>query len=125
MDLLMEELIIFINKFCNMADIAPVCEGAVQHIASKRFEIGGIDLTNLLAQELHKSNPSVIIDISEVEKLKEQYACCAEDQTTFEEIQNSCQIEQHILPDGQVFILNMTSNLFFFLCIICIYAYLL
>ncbi|URE33406.1 Actin-related protein [Musa troglodytarum] len=27
-------------------DIAPVCEGAVQHIASKRFQIGGIDLTN-------------------------------------------------------------------------------
>ncbi|KAG1348012.1 actin-related protein 7 [Cocos nucifera] len=100
-DLLMEELIIYINKFYNMLDIAPVCEGAVQHIASKRFEIGGIDLTNLLAQELHKSNPSVNIDISEVEKLKEQYACCAEDQTAFEEIQNSCQKEQHTLPDGQ------------------------
>lgn len=83
-------------------DIAPVCEGAVQHIASKRFEIGGTELTNLLAQELRKSNPSVSIDISEVEKLKEQYACCAEDQTAFEEIQNSCQKEQHTLPDGQV-----------------------
>ncbi|XP_008804695.1 actin-related protein 7 [Phoenix dactylifera] len=83
-------------------DIAPVCEGAVQHIASKRFEIGGIDLTNLLAQKLHKSNPSVNFDISEVEKLKEQYACCAEDQTAFEEIQNSCPKEQHTLPDGQV-----------------------
>ncbi|XP_073005214.1 actin-related protein 7 [Typha latifolia] len=83
-------------------DIAPVCEGAVQHIASKRFEVGGIDLTNLLAQELRKSNPSVNIDISEVEKLKEIYACCAEDQAAFEGIRNSCQKEKHTLPDGQV-----------------------
>ncbi|KAM0936142.1 putative Actin family, ATPase, nucleotide binding domain-containing protein [Dioscorea sansibarensis] len=83
-------------------DIAPVCEGAVQHIASKRFEIGGIDLTKLLAQELHKSNPMVNIDISVVEKLKEQYACCAEDQDDFEETQKSCQTEKHTLPDGQV-----------------------
>lgn len=83
-------------------DIAPVCEGAVQHIASKRFEIGGIDLTKLLAQELHKSNPLAKIDFSEIEKLKEQYACCAGDQTAFEETQNSCQKETHTLPDGQV-----------------------
>ncbi|XP_020271536.1 actin-related protein 7-like [Asparagus officinalis] len=85
-----------------IADIAPVCEGAVQHIASKRFEIGGIDLTKLLAQELHKSNPLVNIDFSEVEKLKERYSCCAEDQTAFEKTQNSCQRETHTLPDGQV-----------------------
>lgn len=83
-------------------DIAPVCEGAVHHIASKRFEIGGIDLTNLFARELQKSNPLVNIDISEIEKLKEQYACCAEDQSTFDETQNSCQTEKHTLPDGQV-----------------------
>lgn len=40
-----------------LTDTAPVCEGDVQHITSKRFESGGVDLTNLLAQELHKSNP--------------------------------------------------------------------
>ncbi|XP_042375432.1 actin-related protein 7-like [Zingiber officinale] len=82
-------------------DIALVCEGAVQHIASKRFQIGGIDLTNLLAQKLKKSNPLVKIDISEVEKLKEQYACCAEDQTSFEETETKCPTETHTLPDGQ------------------------
>ncbi|XP_010258652.1 PREDICTED: actin-related protein 7 [Nelumbo nucifera] len=83
-------------------DIAPVYEGAVQHIASKRFEIGGIDLTNLMAQELHKSNPMVNISISDVERLKEQYACCAEDQAAYGETEKSCQEEQHTLPDGQV-----------------------
>uniref|UniRef100_A0A803MMX1 Actin-related protein 7 n=1 Tax=Chenopodium quinoa TaxID=63459 RepID=A0A803MMX1_CHEQI len=41
-------------------DIAPVIEGAVHHISSRRFEVGGIDLTKLLAQELGKSNPEVI-----------------------------------------------------------------
>ena len=30
-------------------DIAPVIKGAVQHITSRRFEIGGVDLTKLLA----------------------------------------------------------------------------
>ncbi|KAM0924833.1 hypothetical protein ACQ4PT_004741 [Festuca glaucescens] len=83
-------------------DIAPVCEGAVQHVASKRFEIGGTDLTNLFAQELKKSNPSVNIDISDVERLKEQYACCTEDQLAFEDIGSSCPPEKHTLPDGQV-----------------------
>ncbi|KAJ1702742.1 hypothetical protein LUZ63_002521 [Rhynchospora breviuscula] len=83
-------------------DVAPVCEGAVHHIASKRFEIGGVDLTNLLAQELQKSNPLVNIDISDVEKIKELYAKCASDQIEFEKMQNSCPPEQHTLPDGQV-----------------------
>ncbi|KAF8413469.1 hypothetical protein HHK36_001456 [Tetracentron sinense] len=83
-------------------DIAPVCEGAVQHIASKRFEIGGIDLTKLLARELIKSNPLVNLSMSDIERLKEQYACCAEDQVTYEEAQKSCPKEQHTLPDGQV-----------------------
>jgi actin-related protein 7 len=83
-------------------DIAPVCEGAVQHIASKRFDIGGTDLTNLFAEELKKSNSSVNIDISDVERLKEQYACCAEDQMAFEAIGSSCRPERHTLPDGQV-----------------------
>ncbi|KAJ6834907.1 actin-related protein 7 [Iris pallida] len=83
-------------------DIAPVSEGAVHHIASKRFGIGGVDLTELLAQHLQRSNPLVNIDISEVEKLKERYACCAEDETAYEETQNSCKKETHTLPDGQV-----------------------
>ncbi|XP_077221287.1 actin-related protein 7 [Tasmannia lanceolata] len=83
-------------------DIAPVCEGAVQHIASKRFEIGGLELTKLLAQELHKSNPLVNLDISVVEKLKEQYTCCAEDQFAYDQIRKSCPTEKHTLPDGQV-----------------------
>ncbi|KAF5177508.1 Actin-related protein [Thalictrum thalictroides] len=83
-------------------DIAPVCEGAVQHIASKRFEMGGIELTKLLAQELQNSNPLVNLSITDVEKLKEQYACCAEDETAFEDTILSCQKEQHTLPDGQV-----------------------
>ncbi|KAF9599760.1 hypothetical protein IFM89_001706 [Coptis chinensis] len=83
-------------------DIAPVYEGAVQHIASKRFEIGGIDLTNLLARELQSSNPLANLSTSDVEILKEQYACCAEDPADFEETISSCQTEQHTLPDGQV-----------------------
>ncbi|CAA7408930.1 unnamed protein product [Spirodela intermedia] len=92
-------------------DIAPVLEGAVQHIASKRFEIGGIDLTKLLAQELHKSNPLVKIDISEVEKLKEQYAICAEDSVAYEEAQKSSQAERHTLPDGQVITIQRERSL--------------
>ncbi|KAK3223950.1 hypothetical protein Dsin_010975 [Dipteronia sinensis] len=83
-------------------DIAPVIEGAVQHIASRRFEIGGSDLTKLLAQELGKSNPLVNLSISDVEKLKEQYSCCAEDELAYEKTPRSCEIEQHTLPDGQV-----------------------
>ncbi|CAN7095566.1 unnamed protein product [Brassica rapa subsp. narinosa] len=82
-------------------DIAPVLEGAVQHIASKRFELGGTELTKLLAQELGKSNPSMSLSMSDIEKLKEQYANCAEDEIAYEKTQN-CEIEQHTLPDGQV-----------------------
>ncbi|KMZ62585.1 Actin related protein [Zostera marina] len=82
-------------------DIAPVCEGAVQHIASKRFEIAGIDLTELLFRELQKSNPLVKIDISTVERLKEQYSCCADDQFAYEHMRKSAP-EKHVLPDGQV-----------------------
>ncbi|KAJ0254905.1 Actin-related protein 7 [Hirschfeldia incana] len=82
-------------------DIAPVLEGAVQHIASKRFELGGTDLTKLFAKELGKSNPLVNLSMSDVETLKEQYASCAEDEIAYEKTQN-CGIEQHTLPDGQV-----------------------
>ncbi|CAL5377769.1 unnamed protein product [Camellia sinensis] len=83
-------------------DIAPVIEGAVQHIASRRFEIGGIDLTKLLAQELGKSNPLVKFNTSDVEKIKELYSCCAEDDVAYKKTQQSCHEEQHTLPDGQV-----------------------
>ncbi|XP_057978618.1 actin-related protein 7 isoform X2 [Malania oleifera] len=83
-------------------DIAPVIEGAVQQIASRRFEIGGIELTKLFAQELGKSNPLDNLDLSDVERLKEQYSCCAEDEAAYEKLQQSCHIEQHTLPDGQV-----------------------
>lgn len=83
-------------------DIAPVLEGAVQHIASRRFEIGGIDLTKLFAQELAKSNPMVNLSFSDVEKLKEQFSCCAEDDVAYNRILKSCETEEHTLPDGQV-----------------------
>ncbi|KAK6161596.1 hypothetical protein DH2020_004977 [Rehmannia glutinosa] len=87
--------------------IASVIEGAVQHISSRRFEIGGLDLTNLFAQELRKSNPHVNLTISDVEKLKERYACCAEDDAAYEKIQQACSEEQHILPDGQVWLYSI------------------
>ncbi|KMZ68951.1 Actin related protein [Zostera marina] len=72
-----------------------------KHIASKRFEIAGIDLTELLFRELQKSNPLVKIDISTVERLKEQYSCCADDQFAYEHMRKSAP-EKHVLPDGQV-----------------------
>lgn len=83
-------------------DIAPVIEGAVQHIASRRFELGGGDLTKLLAVELGKSNPLVNLSIQDVEKLKEQYVSCAEDELAYGKSQQSCPNEQHTLPDGQI-----------------------
>ena len=91
-----------VKLFGILSDIAPVIEGAVQHIASRRFEIGGIELTKLLAQELGKSNPIVKLNTSDVEKIKEQYSCCAEDDVAYEKTQQSCQEEKHTLPDGQV-----------------------
>ncbi|KAJ1400303.1 Actin family [Sesbania bispinosa] len=83
-------------------DIAPVIEGAVHHIASRRFEFGGIDLTNFLAQELGKANPQVNISMSDVEKIKEQFSCCAEDELAYQKTEQSCPVEKHTLPDGQV-----------------------
>lgn len=88
--------------FYELLDIAPVIEGAVQHIASRRLEVGGLDLTKLLADELSKSNPTAKLNISDVEKLKEQYACCADDDIAYEKLQQSCLEEKHALPDGQV-----------------------
>ncbi|CAB82687.1 actin-like protein [Arabidopsis thaliana] len=91
------------------SDIAPVLEGAVQHIASKRFELGGTELTKLFAQELGKTNPSMNLSMSDVEKLKEQYANCAEDEIAYKKTQN-CEIEQHTLPDGQPSILGLEEH---------------
>ncbi|XP_015953053.1 actin-related protein 7 [Arachis duranensis] len=82
-------------------DIAPVIEGAVHHIASRRFEFGGTDLTNFLAQELGKSNPQVNISLFDVERIKEQYSCAAEDELAYQKTV-SCPVEKHTLPDGQV-----------------------
>lgn len=61
-------------------------------------------MTKLLADELSKSNPTVKLNISDVEKLKEQYACCADDDIAYEKLQHSCLQEKHTLPDGQVFV---------------------
>ncbi|KNA12692.1 hypothetical protein SOVF_123650 [Spinacia oleracea] len=83
-------------------DIAPVIEGAVHHISSRRFEVGGIDLTKLLAQELGKSNPEVNLKVSDVERLKEKFSCCAEDELDYEKLLHNSRKEQHTLPDGQV-----------------------
>ncbi|KAK8477736.1 hypothetical protein V6N13_097819 [Hibiscus sabdariffa] len=83
-------------------DIAAVLEGAVQHIASRRFEVGGSDLTKLLAQELGKSNPMVNLSIPDAEKLKEQFACCAEDEVAYDRMLRTSETEEHTLPDGQV-----------------------
>lgn len=81
-------------------DIAPVIEGAVQHIASRRFEVGGIDLTKLLADELAKSNPNMKLNMSDIERLKEQFSRCADDDVAYSKMQ--CEEELHTLPDGQV-----------------------
>ncbi|KAL9250142.1 Actin-related protein [Drosera capensis] len=83
-------------------DIAPVIEGAVHYIASRRFPIGGADLTNLLLQELAKSNPMVNLNLRDVESLKEQFAICADDELAYEKTKVSCPNEKHTLPDGQV-----------------------
>ncbi|CAM8942540.1 unnamed protein product [Rhodiola kirilowii] len=83
-------------------DIAPVIEGAVQHIASRRFEIGGIELTKLFARDISKSNPGVNLSLVDAERLKELYACCAEDENAYKKTLEFCQIEQHTLPDGKV-----------------------
>lgn len=108
----MSDLTVVVKSFPVYPDIAPVLEGAVQHIASKRFELGGTELTKLFAQELGKSNLSVNLSMSDVEKLKEQYAICAEDELAYKKTQN-CEIEQHTLPDGQVCVTtSQDSNLY-------------
>ena len=102
--------------FCFLLpDIAPVIEGAVQHIASRRYEIGGVDLTKLLAQELGKSNPMVNLNVSDVEMIKEKYSCCAEDDVAYEKTQQSSETEEHILPDGQVCVFRDVLKLAYYL----------
>ena len=60
-------------------------------------------MTKLLAQELAKSNPQVNVKLSDVERIKEKYSCCADDEVAYAKIQHNCRKEQHTLPDGQVF----------------------
>ncbi|GER35687.1 actin [Striga asiatica] len=95
-------LFVFLRILVLETDIASVIEGAVQHISSRRFEIGGSDLTNLFAQELRQSNPQLRLNLSDFEKLKERFACCAEDDVAYEKLLQACPEEQHTLPDGQV-----------------------
>lgn len=71
-------------------------------MSSRRLEIGGADLTKLFVEELSKSNRLMKLDMSEVEKLKEHYACCAEDVLAYEKTLESSPEEKHTLPDGQV-----------------------
>ncbi|KAH1044365.1 hypothetical protein AAZX31_09G209200 [Glycine max] len=52
--------------------------------------------------ELGKSNPQVNISMSDVEKIKELYSCCAEDELAYQKTGYSCPVEKHTLPDGQV-----------------------
>ncbi|CAJ2671266.1 unnamed protein product [Trifolium pratense] len=75
------------RQYYYVTDIAPVLEGAVHHIGSKRFEFGGTDLTNFLAQKLGKSNPHVNISMSDVDQIKEQYSCCVEDELAYHKTQ--------------------------------------
>nr|GEW30695.1 actin-related protein 7 [Tanacetum cinerariifolium] len=81
-------------------DIAPVIGGAVQHVSSRRLEIGGVDLTKLFKEELAKSSPLMKLDMSEVKKLKEQYACCPDDDIAYGKTLESCPEEKHTFPDG-------------------------
>ncbi|GMH26313.1 hypothetical protein Nepgr_028156 [Nepenthes gracilis] len=78
-------------------DIAPVIEGAAQHIASRRFDIGGAALTSLLIQKLSKSNPLVNLNVWDVEKLKEQYASC-QDEVIMRKPNSHVSNEKHTRP---------------------------
>lgn len=77
-------------------------EGAIQHSAVKRFELGGQDLTALLARQLSESNPNVSLDLSTVQMLKEKYAEVPEDQSDYDSSAEACPSVEHTLPDGQV-----------------------
>nr|GEV07153.1 actin-related protein 7 [Tanacetum cinerariifolium] len=50
------------------------------------------------------------LDMPEVEKLKELYACCAEDDIAYGKTLESCPEEKHTLPDGQQ--LHLAGNQF-------------
>jgi len=43
--------------------------------------------------------------MSDVEKIKQQYSCCAEDDLAYQKTEDSCPVETHTLPDGQVCLL--------------------
>lgn len=68
----------------------------------KRFELGGQDLTNLLAKEIGKAHPEYQLNLATVELLKELYADVAEDQTFYSDSALDCDPVKHTLPDGQV-----------------------
>ncbi len=82
-------------------------EGAIQHSAVKRFELGGQDLTALLARQLSESNPNVSLDLSTVQMLKEKYAEVPEDQSDYDSSAEACPSVEHTLPDGQVHKVSM------------------
>jgi actin-related protein len=84
-----------------------VWEGAIQHSAVKRFELGGQDLTALLARQLSESNPNVSLDLSTVQMLKEKYAEVPEDQSDYDSSAEACPSVEHTLPDGQVHKVSM------------------
>ena len=71
----------------------------MQHNCAKRMELGGEDLTRLLLKEMSKQDPELKLDFTTAELLKETASVVSEDYSTAME---SCSIEEHILPDGQV-----------------------
>lgn len=79
-------------------------------------------MTRLLARELGKSHPMVNINTADVEKIKELYACCAEDELAYSKIGDSCQLETHTLPDGQVCIWIYILTVVVFRSLVCLYA---
>lgn len=47
-------------------DISPAVEGDVQHIASKRFELGGTELTKLFDKSLENPTRRINLSMSDV-----------------------------------------------------------
>lgn len=70
-------------------------------------------MTKLLAQELGKSNPEVNLKVSDVERLKEKFSCCAEDELDYEKLLHNSRKEQHTLPDGQVLFSDLPRGIIF------------
>nr|GEV73325.1 actin-related protein 7 [Tanacetum cinerariifolium] len=80
------------------------------------LEIRGVDLTKLFEEELAKSSPLMKLDMLEVKKLKEQYACCPDDDIAYGKTLESCPEEKHTFPDGHVVSLPVNQ----FLVIACV-----